>query len=190
MKKKIMLSSMVFAGLLYAADPVDYIFSVGDVIKSSEMNSNFQKLVDYISSLESKVSTLETQVGNLQDTTSSTKVFLGVSSTSVAANSGFMGMNNACENTYSGSRMCTSNDIAANIYTDGTLTGNAWINPSVVYTDADGAPYDNYGNRAHSCSGWRFVSTSFNWGSVVSLPKGSISGTASCATTIPVACCK
>jgi hypothetical protein len=184
MKTKLLLLSSLAAVTLYSADPVDYVFSTGDAIKASEMNSNFQKLVDYISTLQSRITSLETQ-----QSVSATKEFVGISTSSVYGSAGFLGMNNACEVTYAGSKMCTAVDIAANTYT-GTATGTAWINPSVVYTDADGAPYDVYGNRAHSCMGWRSISTTNNWGSTVTLPAGTINGTSGCDVERPVACCQ
>lgn len=67
MKKKFLIGTVLMS-VLFAADPVDNIFQAGDVVKASEINSNFQKVVDYISTLESKVATLESSADiNISD---------------------------------------------------------------------------------------------------------------------------
>lgn len=67
MKKKFLIGT-ILVSVLFAAEPVDNIFQSGDVVKASEINSNFQKVVDYISTLESKVANLESKADiNISD---------------------------------------------------------------------------------------------------------------------------
>lgn len=184
MKKKIILSSVIAVGLLYAADPVPFIFSTGDVIKASEMNSNFQKLVDYISTLELKVSTLEAQVSNLQSsTTMTTRKFVGMSDTDIAGNSGIMTLNNECNVKYSGSTMCTTEEIFYSPQIANAGGKDGWVQPT-----SD--------NGKDLITGWNYLSCqSGPDGYYVDATTGTFGWTAStslysCADLRPVACCK
>ena len=116
--------------------------------------------------------------------------FVGLSNTSHNGGEGVLNYNTACANAFSGSRMCTTEEVLETI-SPPLATGNSWVRPVFVphqlsgqTLDISGAGASNLGNR--SCLGWS-SSAPIQFGTVLQQPGRIL--TATCDSTIPVACC-
>ena len=158
-------------------------FSSGTATSAADMNSNFSAVTTAVNDNDSRITALET---------SSDKVFQGFSSGTVNGGAGIFAMAQACSSSFSGSKICNTNEFVNSVYNSAAsnLSGDAWIIPIVTGQDANGLEVNSgrsEGSETNlSCSGWG--SNSGTFGSVVS-SLGELS-VASCLQSRAVACCK
>ena len=158
-------------------------FSSGTATSAADMNSNFSAVTTAVNDNDSRITALET---------SSDKVFQGFSSGTVNGGAGIFAMAQACSSSFSGSKICNTNEFVNSVYNSAAsnLSGNAWIIPIVTGQDSNGLEVNSgrsEGSETNlSCSGWG--SNSGTFGSVVS-SLGELS-VASCLQSRAVACCK
>ena len=115
-----------------SAASVPHTFVAGEPINATEMNNNFSDLKQQIINLETKVDAIPAPISG-GGSGSNIVVFEGFSSASVLPNIGYLGMNNACKATYTGSRMCTSEEVIGDSNVTSLPAGaNAWVRPLPV----------------------------------------------------------
>jgi hypothetical protein len=158
-----------------SAASVPHTFVAGEPINATEMNNNFSDLKQQIINLETKVDAIPAPISG-GGSGSNIVVFEGFSNDMVESNVGFLGMNNACNATYSGSRMCTVKEAVGNTNVTSLPAVNAFVNSD----SSDLAVWRN-----NTCGGWssNLSGTSYyvNWFLQV--------GIVSCAIPKYVACC-
>ena len=181
MKKNILIGLLLCTNITIFADTIPNSFSSGEVISATKMNENFNYLLSKLESTNSSI----TQVKN----------FVGVSTSTVDGSVGYFGMNNACEATFTGSRMCSSDDIVNSTNTTNVGSGKAWINPIAigVGSSSTNTVYSKQGDYISNCANWTStgggISVSSR-GTTLDLPRGGINYYSSCSESLPVACCK
>jgi hypothetical protein len=168
-------------------DPVSYQFSPNTPIRSSEINGNFQELVDRISSLESQLSE-----GNKA-------VFVGVTVEAVKGYKGVVSFNKLCHSNFPKSRICNSKEIIETADPPDFFSGfrYAWVHP--VTSAGSDQEYSRVYDGMKSCQGWSAANT--ERGLVIRnadaigdiLERVGIFATALCNTEmydVNVACCR
>ena len=110
-----------------SAASVPHTFVAGEPINATEMNNNFSDLKQQIINLETKVDAIPAPISG-GGSGSNIVVFEGFSNDMVESNVGFLGMNNACNATYSGSRMCTVKEAVGNTNVTSLPAVNAFVN--------------------------------------------------------------
>ena len=222
MKQILSILSLLVGGLAFADVP--NTFQAGDAIKASEMNENFTSITNEVDSLTTKTanySDIESDVASLKakvellesllssdDTASATAEYVGVSSAATTGNGGGLsGMNQMCDDTYPGSRMCTTKDIVSNgfpssipfnqgeygyarVHNDSNILAVTLINSGKNYFQYEGwIPREDHGDD--KCLEWRLDNSSYSHSVIVhhinNVPRPS---NTSCADQIPNACCK
>ena len=171
-------------------------FSSGSATSASQMNANF-------AAVESAVDDNHTRITALEG--SSDKVFQGFSATTMDGTQGIRTMVQACDASWSGSKICTTVEYQNSKYNGSAsnLSGNAWILPVLTGagtgTGSSGTPVAvlEVGSgktvtenvyQSFNCEGWQRALNSDSKGMVVSA-EGKIT-TSACTTSLSVACCK
>ena len=172
-------------------------FSSGAATNAAEMNSNFSAVKAAVDDNDTRITALE---GG-----SSAPVFQGFSSATVAGNAGIIGLQLACNSSFSGSKICTSAEFANSTYKSATLAGTAWLLPVVELSSQGDANYTMektsgltlLGDTAQTqltCEGFTSNSSSAYGLFVTStggIQNGNLrSGGTACDTVRAVACCK
>ena len=82
---------------------------------------------------------------------------VGFTAATFTGGQGVLGFTRACQAEFPGSRMCESQEILATTQLPSTLSGNAWVQPSIV-SEAAGAVVDASGAQQSAmemtCFGW------------------------------------
>jgi hypothetical protein len=157
-------------------------FSSGNTTSAADMNSNFSAVTTAVNDNDSRITALET---------SSDKVFQGFSSETVTGAAGIFAMAQACSSSFSGSKICNTNEFVNSVYNSAAsnLSGNAWIIPIVTGQDTTGLEVNSGRSEVSevnlNCSGWGNINSQ---GSIVSSTGRLI--VAQCNLSIAVACCK
>ena len=153
-----------FSGLVFADLPHNFV--AGDVIKASEMNANFEDVYKKINAvddatetgaksieeLEERVATLKEQIDSLQSSAGSSVVFQGFSTDFVDGDDGYLGLQQACDNTFNGSKICTTGEFIRSRFnrSAANLHDEAYILPSIIGgTEKDGLVIDGLGGLAN-----------------------------------------
>lgn len=163
-------------------------FSSGSSTSAAEMNANFSAVKSSVDDNDARITALET---------SSDKSFQGFSATTLTGGEGLTAFKISCHVSYAAASVCTSVEFARSPYNSSAenVSGaaSAWILPEFVgvgsarASDAIlGLGSENPGNT-YSCIGW--VSSSDSRSGLTVSPDGQFS-TATCGTSLPVACCK
>ena len=134
-----------------SAASVPHTFVAGEPINATEMNNNFSDLKQQIINLETKVDAIPAPISG-GGSGSNIVVFEGFSSATVLTNIGYLGMNNACKATYTGSRMCTSEEVIGDSNVTSLPAGaNAWVRPLM---QESGSIDKTSNTNAWSCKSW------------------------------------
>ena len=144
----IALLIFIVSGFSHAATTdVPHTFVAGEPINATDMNNNFSHLKQQIQNLQDAMSAIPTPTAG-----SGEVVFEGFSSATVLTNIGYLGMNNACKATYTGSRMCTSEEVIGDSNVTSLPAGaNAWVRPLMQ----ESGSIDKTSNiPAWSCKSW------------------------------------
>lgn len=156
-------------------------FSAGGTASASEMNANFTAIKSSVDDNNARIAALESATP-----TSSVLSFRGFSTGLTNGGNGLVHMGGLCAATFSGSRICSTDDFLAASY-DGAsgLVGSAWV----LYSDESSL------KSSDNCSGWSSSSTHTSGGSTVWASGWGIDATGAfdeygCEETIAVACCK
>ena len=200
---KLIKALVAMATLIYASASVastlsiPNTFSSGAATNAAEMNSNFSAVKAAVDDNDTRITALE---GG-----SSAPVFQGFSSDTVAGNAGIIGLQLACNSSFSGSKICTSAEFANSTYKSATLSGTAWLLPVVELSSQSDANYTVektsgltlLGDTAQTqltCEGFTSNSSSAYGLFVTStggIQNGNVrSGGTACDTVRAVACCK
>ena len=200
---KLIKALVAMATLIYASASVastlsiPNTFSSGAATNAAEMNSNFSAVKAAVDDNDARITALE---GG-----SSAPVFQGFSSDTVAGNAGIIGLQLACNSSFSGSKICTSAEFANSTYKSATLSGTAWLLPVVELSSQSDANYTVektsgltlLGDTAQTqltCEGFTSNSSSAYGLFVTStggIQNGNLrSGGTACDTVRAVACCK
>lgn len=200
---KLIKALVAMATLIYASASVastlsiPNTFSSGAATNAAEMNSNFSAVKAAVDDNDTRITALE---GG-----SSAPVFQGFSSDTVAGNAGIIGLQLACNSSFSGSKICTSAEFANSTYKSATLSGTAWLLPVVELSSQSDANYTVektsgltlLGDTAQTqltCEGFTSNSSSAYGLFVTStggIQNGNLrSGGTACDTVRAVACCK
>ncbi|MDA8787102.1 hypothetical protein N9N19_06120 [Porticoccaceae bacterium] len=171
------LSSIVDAGDL----TIPNSFSAGNTTSASAVNQNFTVIETAVNDNDARLDAIEA---------GSTKVvFQGFSADSEAGDQGLRRLQAACDATFSGAKVCSSEEYANSSYNAAAanLSGSAWLLASTLSASnskiRDSITGQAYGSGKLSCNGYNGGSQ----GLVVSA-EGAM-GTDSCANSNPVACC-
>lgn len=177
--KKILLICAITLLNINADDTVEYSFNAGGTIKASEMNANFNFL-------SSKVTELR---GLIDAGSSNSRTFIGLSGNTHSSNSNYFAMNNSCNSSYQGSRICTSEQIMNSYNDNNDTTGSGWIRPVYVPISASVGSISTHRYAAMDISGInkRENGSPSITNLIVTLPDGSVSTSSG---DLPVACCK
>ena len=152
-------------------------FVSGTATSASDMNANF-------AAVKAAVDDNNTRISSIAGATSS---FKGFSSGTTQGNGGLITMGNLCNSSFTESHVCTTLEFASASYTSATgLTGNAWIQPSVISGTLDQVSMIVGSNDALTCRGWTSISTSDEALAVSSV--GSFTKP-NCSNALVVACC-
>ena len=184
--KKNLLAIMMLTSQLFCADTVEHTFESGTAIKASEMNANFTLLSSKISELRSLIA------GNSSAT--ATREYVGMTTQTVNGGTGILNMNGMCDAQFTGSRMCTSDDIVHSINPNSGDSGYAWLHSNATiqaYSNVSTLLYDVLGtmNRLPNCYGWRSA-TIGNGGRVMQMFNGGGASMSNCDDIHPISCCK
>lgn len=113
--------------------------------------------------------------------------FLGLGDPT-AGNAGIDDLNKACNDKFSGSRMCSSSEILNSAVIE-TFSSAPWIRPDIVGVDGNGIAVDASGlafePQKLSCDGWKNGASFFG---LALIPSGGFNILA-CDQTRNVACC-
>jgi len=158
---------------------VYYVFLSGTSIKASEMNANFDKL-------SAKIVELRSLIQN------NSRKIVGVSNQTMNGAQGIIAMNKACEETFTGSVMCTTDHL---LNSTKLISSKAWIHPVMaVNHPGNGGGYYYYDTSGYAstysmnCSGWSDTDSSNSpYGRTI---LGGRSSQKKCDTELPIACCK
>ena len=152
-------------------------FVSGTATSASDMNANF-------AAVKAAVDDNNTRISSIAGATSS---FKGFSSGTTQGSGGLITMGNLCNSSFTGSHVCTTLEFASASYTSATgLTGNAWIQPSVISGTLDQVSMISGGYDALTCRGWTSISTGDEALAVSSV--GSFTKP-NCGNALVVACC-
>ncbi|MGB1807629.1 MAG: hypothetical protein ACPHVT_00970 [Porticoccaceae bacterium] len=172
------LSTVIEAGDL----TIPNSFSAGNTTSASAVNQNFTVIETAVNDNDARLDAIEA---------GSTKVvFQGFSAGSEAGDQGLRRLQAACDATFSGAKVCSSEEYANSSYNAAAanLSGSAWLLASTLSASnskiRDSVTGEVYGSGKLSCNGYNGGSE----GLVVSA-EGAM-GTDSCANYNPVACCK
>ncbi len=190
MIKLLYIASLIICVNSYAAgDAVTHSFSAGGSIVATEMNANFQDLANRNDATQTQVTQNATAISNLQSNEVAVLQYLGNTPTTLDGGQGIRAMNELCQASFSGSRMCTTEEYANTITFPAAELDDAWIRPVIVGLDASSA-MDTISGQSSSyglaCAGWSSLMPSAK-GMVVS-GSGEMT-TNSCASPVKVSCC-
>ena len=192
MIKLLYIASLIICVNSYAAgDAVTHSFSAGGSIVATEMNANFQDLANRNDATQTQVTQNATAISNLQSNEVAVLQYLGNTSTTLDGGQGIRTMNELCQASFSGSRMCTTEEYANTITFPTAELDEAWTRPVLVGLDTS-TSMDSISEQSSSyglaCSGWSSTHPSTK-GMVVS-GSGKMT-TNSCAVSSPVkvSCC-
>ena len=197
-KTLVAIATLIYASASVASTlSIPNTFSSGAATSAAEMNSNFSAVKAAVDDNDTRITALE---GG-----SSAPVFQGFSSATVAGNAGIVGLQLACNSSFSGSKICTSAEFANSTYKSATLSGTAWLLPVVGLSSQSDANYTVektsgltlLGDTAQTqltCEG--FTSNARDVYGLFVTSTGGIqngnlrSGGTACDTVRAVACCK
>ena len=197
-KTVVAIATLIFASASVASTlSIPNSFSSGATTSAAEMNSNFSAVKAAVDDNDARITALE---GG-----SSAPVFQGFSSGTVAGNAGIIGLQTACNTSFSGSKICSSAEFANSTYKSATLSGTAWLLPVVEMGSEASATYivektsgltliGDYAQSELTCEGFT-SNANDKYGLFVTatggIQNGNLrsSGTA-CDTVRAVACCK
>ena len=197
-KTLVAIATLIYASASVASTlSIPNTFNSGAATSAAEMNSNFSAVKAAVDDNDTRITALE---GG-----SSAPVFQGFSSATVAGNAGIIGLQLACNSSFSGSKICTSAEFANSTYKSATLSGTAWLLPVVELSSQSDANYTVektsgltiLGDTAQTqltCEG--FTSNSSGAYGLFVTSTGGIqngnlrSGGTACDTVRAVACCK
>ncbi|MCT2532087.1 hypothetical protein N2488_02715 [SAR92 clade bacterium H231] len=171
------LSSIANAGELIIPNS----FSAGNTTSASDVNQNFTVIETAVNDNDARLDAIEAG--------STRVVFQGFSANSEAGDQGLRPLQAACDATFSGAKVCSSEEFANSRYNAAAanLSGSAWLLASTLSASnskiRDSVTGQAYGSGKLSCNGYNGGSQ----GLVVSA-EGAM-GTDSCANSNPVACC-
>ena len=167
-------------------------FNSGDATSAAQMNANFSAVETAVNDNNQRISDLEGASG---------PIFRGFSEGVVNGYSGVLPMIEACDNTYPGSKVCTTVEFRDSPYNAGALDlqGNAWIFPVLIGSGGDISSVREAvtatkveDTRQLTCNGWR-ETQGYMMGTVVSADGKIlvIEGAANyCTGENRVACCR
>ena len=197
-KTLVAIATLIFASASVASTlSIPNSFSSGATTSAAEMNSNFSAVKAAVDDNDTRITALE---GG-----SSAPVFQGFSSATVAGNAGIIGLQTACNASFSGSKICSSAEFANSTYKSATLSGTAWLLPVIELSSEGSATYSvektsgltvivSSGQTQLSCEG--FTSNADDVYGLFVTATGGIqngnlrSGGTACDTVRAVACCK
>ena len=197
-KTLVAIATLIYASASVASTlSIPNTFNSGAATSAAEMNSNFSAVKAAVDDNDTRITALE---GG-----SSAPVFQGFSSATVAGNAGIIGLQLACNSSFSGSKICTSAEFANSTYKSATLSGTAWLLPVVELSSQSDANYTVektsgltiLGDTAQTqltCEG--FTSNARDAYGLFVTSTGGIqngnlrSGGTACDTVRAVACCK
>ena len=197
-KTLVAIATLIYASANVASTlSIPNTFNSGAATSAAEMNSNFSAVKAAVDDNDTRITALE---GG-----SSAPVFQGFSSATVAGNAGIIGLQLACNSSFSGSKICTSAEFANSSYKSATLSGTAWLLPVVELSSQSDANYTVektsgltiLGDTAQTqltCEG--FTSNARDAYGLFVTSTGGIqngnlrSGGTACDTVRAVACCK
>lgn len=157
-------------------------FSSGDTTSAADINNNF-------SAIETAVNDNSTRL-NAIESGSTRVVFQGFSAGTVTGDQGIRQLQSACDATFTGSKICSSEEYANSTYNAGAanLSGDAWLLATPLSSTTkkvrEAITGKDYSEGDLSCNGY----VSSGSGLIVSAV-GELS-TTSCSDAIRVACCE
>ncbi len=170
--------------LAYAGDlSIPNEFSAGDTTSASDINENFSAIETAVDDNDARLDAIESGSTNV--------VFQGFSSSTVVSDEGIRQLQQACNATFTGSKICTSSEYANSVYNSSAanLQGNAWILADTINASGskvrDKITGDTYSNGALSCGGYSGEEDD----ALVVNGAGELS-LDSCSNSNAVACCK
>jgi hypothetical protein len=189
--------ALVYAGASVASTlSIPNTFSSGATTSAGDMNANFTAVKAAVDDNDTRITALQA---------SSAPVFQGFSSGTVAGNAGIIGLQTACDASFSGAKICSSAEFASSTYKSATLSGTAWLLPVVEMGSEASATYivektsgltliGDYAQSELTCEGFT-SNASTAYGLFVTatggIQNGNLrSGGTACDTVRAVACCK
>ena len=170
--------------LAYAGDvDIPHEFSADDTTSASDINENFSTLETAIDDNDARLDAIESGSTNV--------VFQGFSVNTVVSDQGIRQLQQACDATFTGSKICTSTEYANSVYNAAAanLQGNAWILADMVNASGskirDMITGDTYSNGGLSCGGYSGEEDE----ALIVNGAGELS-LDSCSNANAVACCK
>jgi len=157
-------------------------FVSGTATSASDMNANF-------AAVKAAVDDNNTRISSIAGATSS---FKGFSSGTTQGNGGLITMGNLCNSSFTGSHVCTTLEFASASYTSATgLSGNAWIQPSVIGGSGSSSVSDKVSLLSGNASGLTCNSWLSNLSSHYAITVTSVGNfiKLNCAQALVVACC-
>lgn len=193
MIKLLYIASLIICVNSYAAgDAVTHSFSAGGSIVATEMNANFQDLANRNDATQTQVTQNATAISNLQSNEVAVLQYLGNTPTTLDGGQGIRGMNELCQVSFSGSRMCTTEEYANTITYPAAELGVAWIRPVIVGLDGTVGMDAISGHAGYdgelTCSGWE-SSSSTKMGMSVSANGAMEPNDCDSASAVKVSCC-
>jgi hypothetical protein len=196
-KTLVAIATLIYASASVASTlSIPKSFSSGATTSAADMNSNFSAVAASVNDNDTRITALEG---------SSSPAFQGFSSGTVAGNAGIIGLQAACDASFSGSKICSSAEFASSTYKSLSLSGTAWLLPVVEMGSEADSTYivektsgltlvGDYAQSALTCEG--FTSNASDvYGLFVTntggIQNGNLrSGGTACDTVRAVACCK
>jgi hypothetical protein len=164
-------------------------FSSGSTTNASDMNANFSAVKTAVDDNDQRITALENATA---------PVFQGFSSSSMNGGQGLRAMQSACDASFSGSKICKTEEYANSIYNSSAAnvssSGTAWILPSIaigggaMVETVSGRYYTSDHEKRLTCRGWR-EQTDANYTGTVINESGGVS-ISNCTISNKIACCK
>ncbi len=159
-------------------------FSSGSATSASQMNANFEAVESAVDDNHTRITALETNTA---------PVFQGFSSSSVLGNAGLIAWQSACNSSFTGSKVCTTQEFANSRHNSSAanVSGTAWILPTLISSGTSNAAVEFYigetnaPNQNFTCQG--YVQSGYEATKVNNLGQF---GREACSGSNKVACCK
>ena len=144
-----------------------------------------------LTTVAAQVDALAAEVDQLQCANVARWQLVGFTSATFTGGQGVLTFNTGCQTEFPGSRFCTSVEVMESSHVTPTLSGTAWVRPTIEGPhgqnfDASGI-YGGY-SSVLSCNGWSSVATSSDSGLTID-SQGRFNTQLDCNVARSVACC-
>jgi len=173
MKSLLPLTLILMSTSALAVDPIDQYQGGQIVILKAQVKG-----------LQSQIDTLVATAGEAEKTFH----FVGFSASSMSADGGIFALNSACQSSFAGSKMCTSEEISNTVNpTMFDVNTKGWVQPT--FSASGNTNVDYSGEVPSNCGGWDGEGGSISTAVGLVVNGVGVFTRENCDNLISVACC-